>query len=125
MVPERIRYSPTAYNVFKAFTIRSEYESEGSCVTVTNPPVTLPTAYSEPIPEASGRVYLNEEGQQSFLEYLDLTSCSGGGERVTPIVVAQVQNSTAEITQYQTGPTLAPKTRSLARVSCFICNGRE
>lgn len=88
-------------------------------MTVTSPPTTLPTAFSEPISEAPGSsaIYLNGEGQQKFLNYLSLSGCSAGGEKVQPIVVAQVQNSTAVITQYQSGPTLAPATRSLGRVS--------
>lgn len=112
-----VRFSPTAYNVFRAYTIGSAYESEGSCVTVTNAPSTLATAFSEQIPQASSAVYLNEDGQQRFLDYLQLTGCSAGGQKVTPIVVAQVQNSTLEITQYQTGGALASATRTLGPVS--------
>lgn len=113
-----VRYSPTAYNVFKAYTIRSEYLSGGSCIRVTNPPFTLTSAYTETIAEASGAVYLNAEGQQSFLEFLDLTSCSAGGENVRPTVVVNVHNTTAETTRYQTGAALAPALRTLGRVSC-------
>lgn len=118
MVPQRIRYSPTAYNVYKAYTIRSEYQSDGTCVKVTNPPSTLSVAFTEAIPEASGAVYFDAGGQQNFLEFLSLTGCSAGGENLTPIVVAQVQNTTAEITRYQSGPALSPASRTLGRVSC-------
>lgn len=115
-----IRYSPTAYNVFTAYTIRSEFVSEGSCFTVTNAPSTLASAYSQPIAEASGVIYLNGEGQQDFIEHLGFTSCSGGGENVKQSVVVQVQNSTAEITRYQSAAVLAPASRTLGRVSLPI-----
>lgn len=114
-----IRYSPTPYNVFTAYTIRSEFQSDGSCVSVTNPPVTLPTAYSQPIPRASGVVYLNEEGEQQFLDFLKISGCSRGGGNTQPIVVAQIQDITVETTLYQTGGVLAPAIRTLGRVSCW------
>jgi hypothetical protein len=111
------RYSPTAYNVFTAYTIRSKFVSEGSCVTVTNAPSTLASAYSQPITESSGKIYLNGEGQQDFIEYLGFTSCSGGGEHVIQNMILHVQNITTEITRYQTGAVLAPISRTLGPVS--------
>ena len=89
------RQSPTAYNVFTAYSITSAYLSDGLCVTTSGSKIELSSAYSEILPTASGRVYLDANGQQEFIDHLGFSSCSGGGENIVPTALIQVTNTTA------------------------------
>jgi len=91
---DRSRSSPTAYNVFTAYSITSAYLSNGVCTITSGSAITLPSAYSEILPEASGKVYLDAGGQQSFIDYLGFTTCSGGGVNIQPTALIQVTNTT-------------------------------
>ncbi|KAL9042024.1 MAG: hypothetical protein Q9214_003910 [Letrouitia sp. 1 TL-2023] len=101
--------SPTAYNVFTGYTITSAYLSEGNCVTTTQTR-DLSVAYSEILSTSSGRIYINEEGEQSFIDFLGFTTCSEGGESVVPTVLAQVSNVTTSTTMFFSGGALAAAT---------------
>ena len=111
------RNSPTAYNVFTGYTITSAYSDEGGCSTTTIVS-TLPTAYSEILSEANGRVVLDENGQKQFLSYLGFSTCSGGGENFAATALLQVSNSTSTSTTTFSGP-LAQQSLSIALVSTF------
>ncbi|KAL6717386.1 hypothetical protein ACLMJK_005301 [Lecanora helva] len=86
--------SPTAYNVFSAYSVTSEFESNGVCVTTSGAPTTLSSAFSEILPAASGRVVLDANGQQSFIDFLGFSSCSAGGVSVKPTALIQITNTT-------------------------------
>ena len=68
------------------------------CVTSSGPSIPLSTAYSQILPSASGRVYLDAGGQRQFIDYLGFSSCSGGGENLLPTALIQVFNTTATMT---------------------------
>ena len=89
------RQSPTAYNVFTAYSVTSAYLSNGLCVTTSGSKIELTSAYSEILPTASGKVYLDANGQQDFIDHLGFHSCSGGGENIVPTALIQVMNTTA------------------------------
>lgn len=105
--------SPTAYNVFTAFSITSEYFSNGACHTDSGTKSVLPTAYSEILPSASGRVYLDLNGQQQFIDHLGFSSCSGGGENIVPTALVRVQNTTATSTTTFSNVPLAAMSATL------------
>ena len=137
------RTSPTAYNVFTgtvsasfqrttladesvAYSITSAYTSNGICVTTSGPPIQVSPAYSETLTSANGRVTLDVNGQQSFIDYLGFSTCSGGGENVIPTALIQVQNTTMTTTSSFTNVPLAAAVASLtiAPVSPLNRKGR-
>ncbi len=119
-----IRISPTPYDVFQAYTLTSEFLSDGSCQTVTSAPSVLPTAFVQTAAQSDGFVFFNDEGEQRFLEFLRLSDCIPRGEVVSPTVVAQVQNITVDTTRFRTGGALAPPTRTLGQVRRCLFVGR-
>ena len=106
------RTSPTAYNVFTAYSVTSAYESAGLCVTDSGMKIDLPSAYSQILPSASGRVYLDAGGQQEFIDSLGFSTCSGGGQNIMPTALVQVTNTTATTTRTFSG-ILAAQSASL------------
>lgn len=126
-----LRSSPTAYNVFTgttdehrfeeasvadksaAYSVTSEYTSNGVCITSSGPPIPVTPAYSEILPSANGQVTLDVNGQQSFIAHLGFSTCSGGGENVVPQALFQVTNTTATTTSTFTNMPLAAVVASL------------
>jgi hypothetical protein len=119
-----IRFSPTPYDVFQAYTLTSQFVSDGSCRTVTNAPSILPSPFVQTAAQSDGAVIFNAEGEQRFLDFLSLNNCTPRGEVVAPTVVAQVQNITVETTRTRTGGALAPPSRTLGQVSRCLFVGR-
>ena len=80
-------------------------------------------AYSEILTSANGQVTLDVNGQQSFINYLGFSSCSGGGENVGATALVQVLNTTATVTSSFTNVPLAAVVASLtiAPVSLLYC----
>jgi len=106
--------SPTAYNVFTAYSVTSATLSDGICKTDKGSAIQLSSAYTEVLSSASGRVYLDQNGEQQFINFLGFTSCSGGGESVVPTALVQVTNVTATTTSTNTGGASAASTESLS-----------
>ncbi|MCJ1274719.1 hypothetical protein MMC21_002517 [Puttea exsequens] len=106
--------SPTAYNVFTAYSITSAFPSNGVCITTSGAPTTLSSAYTETLASANGRVTLDANGQQEFINFLGFSSCSGGGENVVPTALIQVTNTTATQTATFSNVPLAAAQASLS-----------
>jgi len=116
------RSSPTAYNVFSAYSITSAYISNGRCMTSSGPAVPVIPAYSETLLSTSGRVSLDPAGQQAFIDYLSFTTCSGGGGNAVASALIPVAHITVSVTTTFSGVPLAAITsRSLAPVSLVYC----
>ena len=109
--------SPTAYNVFSAYSITSAHIVNGQCVTTSGSAITLNPAYSETLPSASGRVSLDAAGQQAFINQLGFSTCSGGGENAAASALIPVANVTSTTTMTISSVPLAAATMSLAPVS--------
>jgi hypothetical protein len=105
--------SPTPYDVFQGYTLTSEVFTDGSCQTVIDAPSSLPEPFYQTAAQSDGAVFFNAEGEQRFLDFLQLSNCRPGGEVVSPTVVAQVQNITVDTTVTRPGGALAPPTRTL------------
>lgn len=105
--------SPTAYNVFTAYSITSAYSSNGLCVTTSGSAIPVSPAYSEILSSANGRVTLDANGQQSFIDHLGFSTCSGGGENVVATALLQVLNTTATTTSTFSNVPLAAVVASL------------
>ena len=126
-----IRTSPTAYNVFTgmtyqqffedilctniyaAYSITSAYNSNGICVTTSGSAIPVSPAYSEVLVSANGQVTLDANGQQSFIDHLGFSSCSGGGENIGATAIYQVLNTTATTTSTFSNVPLAAVVASL------------
>lgn len=85
--------------------------------------MTVSPAFSQILSSANGQVTLDVNGQQSFIDHLGFTSCSGGGEHVVPTAYAQVFNATMTTTSTFTNKPLAAVVASLtiAPVSFLVC----
>ncbi|KAI4141505.1 MAG: hypothetical protein L6R39_005302 [Caloplaca ligustica] len=105
--------SPTAYNVFSAFTLTSQQLVGGVCST-TSYTRTLANAFSETLSSANGQVTLDLAGEQQFISYIGFTRCQGGGENVGGTVIAQVSNLTSTTTMFYSGVALAAMSTTLA-----------
>ena len=116
--------SPTAYNVFTAYSVTSATLSDGICVTDKGSAMTLSSAYTEVLSTASGRVYLDQNGEQQFINFLGFTSCSGGGESVVPTALVQVQNTTATTTSTNAGGLSVASTESLSLSVALVCTSQ-
>ncbi|KAL8801239.1 MAG: hypothetical protein Q9182_004588 [Xanthomendoza sp. 2 TL-2023] len=108
------RTSPTAYNVFSAYTYTAQQQlANGQCAT-TSTVVTLPTAFTETLASASGRVYLDLAGQQEFISSLGFSTCTGGGENYVNTALVQVSQLTASTTMTYSGVALAAMSTTFA-----------
>ncbi|KAF6240677.1 hypothetical protein HO173_001349 [Letharia columbiana] len=105
--------SPTAYNVFTAYSITSAFLSNGVCVTTSGSAIPVSPAYSEILSSANGRVTLDANGQQSFIDYLGFSTCSAGGENVVATALVQVLNTTTTTTSTFSNVPLAAVMASL------------
>ncbi|KAL8678827.1 MAG: hypothetical protein Q9186_004851 [Xanthomendoza sp. 1 TL-2023] len=117
------RTSPTAYNVFSAYTYTAQQQlANGECTTVSTV-VKLSSAYTETLATASGRVYLDVAGQQGFIDFLDFSTCSGGGQNYVNTALVQVSQLTSTTRMTYSGvalaamsTTFAPSTSATSRV---------
>jgi len=105
--------SPTAYNVFTAYSITSAYSSNGVCITTSGAPVTLSSAYTETLVSANGQVVLDANGQKAFIDFLGFSTCSGGGENVVPTALIQITNTTTSMTSTFSNVPLAAASATL------------
>lgn len=96
-----------------AYSITSAYPSGGVCITTSGSAIQVSPAYSEILSSANGRVTLDANGQQSFIDYLGFTTCSGGGENVVATALVQVTNTTATTTSTFSNVPLAAVVASL------------
>ncbi|KAL8708540.1 MAG: hypothetical protein Q9220_006593 [cf. Caloplaca sp. 1 TL-2023] len=107
--------SPTAYNVFSAYTLTSQLPLANGICTTTSYISTLASAYTETLPAAgSGRVSLDLAGQSRFISFLDFTTCSGGGVNAVNTALVQVSNLTSSTTMTFSGVALAAMSTTLA-----------
>ncbi len=90
--------------------------SNGACVTTSGTAFVLSSAYTQTLPSANGQVTLDAAGEQSFIDSLGFTTCSGGGEIVVPTALVQVKNLTSTTTITRSSVSLAAA-MSLAPVS--------
>lgn len=97
----------------KAYSITSAYTSNGICFTTSGSKIVLSSAYSEVLPSANGKVTLDANGQQSFIDFLGFSTCSGGGENIVPTALIQVTNTTATQTSTHSNVPLAAASASL------------
>lgn len=113
--------SPTAYNVFTAYSVTSATMSDGICVTNSGPPISLSSAYTEILSADSGRVVLDQNGEQRFIDFLGFSSCSAGGVTIVPTALVQVTNVTATSTATNTGGPKVASTLSLSLSVALVC----
>lgn len=134
------RTSPTAYNVFTgtiyghviegpsvadisaAYSITSAFLSNGVCVTTSGSAIPVSPAYSEILSSANGRVTLDANGQQSFIDYLGFSTCSAGGENVVATALVQVLNTTTTTTSTFSNVPLAAVMASLTIAPVSLLN---
>lgn len=119
--------SPTAYNVFTAYSITSTLNSDGQCITVQGTPVQVSPASSYAIPSGADYALFAQEAEQSFINDIGFPTCSPGGENAAvPTTHVQVTEST--VTSTTSGPirptpqpvsvsTVAPTTTSASPIS--------
>ena len=137
-----IRTSPTAYNVFTgmtyqqlfedilftdkhaAYSVTSAYFSNGICVTTSGSAISVSPAYSKVLVSANGQVTLDANGQQSFIDHLGFSSCSGGGENIGATALVQVMNTTTTTTSTFSNVPLAAVVASLTIAPVSICPAR-
>ncbi|KAL8829376.1 MAG: hypothetical protein Q9170_006193 [Blastenia crenularia] len=105
--------SPTAYNIFSAYTLTSQQDVNGVCST-TSYTSTLPVAFTETLSSANGQVTLDLAGEQAFIQNIGFTQCAGGGENVGGTVLAQVANLTSTTTSYFSSVALGTMSTTLA-----------
>ena len=117
--------SPTAYNVFTAYSVTSATLSDGICVTDKGSAITLSSAYTEILSSASGQVHLDQNGEEQFINFLGFTSCSGGGESVVPTALVQVTNVTATTTSTNAASPSAASTESLSLSVALVCSSKS
>ncbi|KAI4201730.1 MAG: hypothetical protein LQ350_003084 [Teloschistes chrysophthalmus] len=102
--------SPTAYNVFTAYTLSSQFVANGVCSSTTYVS-TLPQAFTETLPQGGGQVTLDAAGEQQFITgVLGFSTCSNGGANIAASVLAPVSNITATTTMFGSGVALAAMT---------------
>lgn len=84
--------------------------------------MTVSPAYSQTLLSANGQVTLDANGQQSFIDRLGFSTCSGGGENVVATAYVQVTNTTMTTTSRFTNVPLAAVVASLtiAPVSVLV-----
>ena len=94
-------------------------------MTNSGPPIALTSAYTEVLSAANGKVVLDQNGEQQFIDFLGFKSCSAGGESIVPTALVQVTNVTATSTASNTGGPKIASTQSLsvALVSAEIFAG--
>ena len=101
-----------------AYSITSAYLANGVCVTTRGSPIPVSPAYSEILSSANGRVTLDVNGQQSFIDHLGFSSCSGGGENAVLTALVQVTNTTTTTTStFSNVPLAAVASLTIAPVS--------
>ncbi|KAL8939622.1 MAG: hypothetical protein Q9216_003264 [Gyalolechia sp. 2 TL-2023] len=96
--------SPTAYNLFRAYTLTSQALVNNVCSS-TSFVRTLPVAYTETLDSADGQVTLDLAGEQAFISYIGFSTCQNGGANAGGTVLAQVENLTSTTTMLY--PTVA------------------
>ncbi|KAL8856185.1 MAG: hypothetical protein Q9178_007223 [Gyalolechia marmorata] len=106
--------SPTAYNVFTAYTYTNQQQLANGQCTTTSTVVTLSSAYTETLATASGRVYLDLEGQRGFIDFLEFSTCTGGGENYVNTALVQVSGLTVSTTSTYSGVALAAMSTTFA-----------
>ncbi|KAL8736443.1 MAG: hypothetical protein Q9166_000235 [cf. Caloplaca sp. 2 TL-2023] len=106
--------SPTAYNLYTAYTLTSRQRLANGVCDTTSYSATLSSAYTETLATASGRVYLDLAGQQGFISALGFTTCAGGGENFVDTALAQVRNLTSTVSTTYAGVALAAMSMTLA-----------
>lgn len=89
-------------------------------MTTSGSAITLSSAYSEILSTASGKVILDANGQQQFIDHLGFSTCSGGGENIVPTALVQVTNTTATQTSTYSNVPLAAVSLSIAPVSSSL-----
>ncbi|MCJ1356011.1 MAG: hypothetical protein MMC33_006005 [Icmadophila ericetorum] len=113
--------SPTAYNVFTAYSITSAFLSDGVCTTTSGPPIQLSSAFSVKVPSGTAGADFAISAESDFINFLSFTSCSPGGEnQVTsphaPVTTVTVTSAlTASFTpqpQMQSTSSASPQTFS-------------
>jgi len=96
--------SPTAYNVFTAYSVTSYEATNGGCRIVAGSARLLSSAFSVQVPQGVDYAQFVNEAERSFVSFLGLPTCSGGGENLTPTaiipqtVVTTSQTTTARAT---------------------------
>lgn len=104
---------PSVADISAAYSVTSAYLSNGICVTTSGSAIPVSPAYSEILTSANGRVTLDANGQQSFIDHLGFSTCSGGGENVVATALVQVMNTTATTTSIFSNVPLAAVMASL------------
>ena len=108
------RTSPSAYNVFTAYTYTNQQQlANGLCSTPLTV-ITLSSAYTETLASASERVYLDMEGQRGFVDFVGFSTCTGGGENYVRTALVQVSDLTVSMTSTYSGVALAAMSTILA-----------
>ncbi|KAL8997055.1 MAG: hypothetical protein Q9169_003596 [Polycauliona sp. 2 TL-2023] len=105
--------SPTAVNVYTAFTITSQELVNGACATSADIS-TLSVAYTQNLATASGRVYLDQALQQDFLNYIGFSTCRNAANNFANTVLAPVSGLTVSTTSTFSNVALAAMSTTFA-----------
>lgn len=90
--------SPTAYNVFTAYSVTSTILTNGACLVVSDPPMPVIPAVSVPVPTGTAPANFAFSALQSFIRIVGLPTCSPGGENPVQQTVTPVANITVTTT---------------------------
>ena len=124
MTCEQLLEESSATDTSAAYSITSVYLSNGLCVTTSGSAIQVSPAYSEILTSANGQVTLDANGQQSFIDYLGFSTCSGGGENVVATALVQVTNTTTTTTSTFSNVPLAAVVASLTIAPVSFPNHR-
>lgn len=69
-------------------------------MTTSGAPTKLTSAYTEVLSSANGKVILDANGQQSFIDFLGFKTCSAGGLSIAATALIQITPTT--VTQTST-----------------------
>jgi len=107
--------SPTAYNVFTAYSITSYIATNGGCQIVANPASQVSPAFSVAIPEGVDYNSFALEAESSFIDFLGVPTCSAAGENLTPTAI--IPQTVATITATTTSSASLTARPAISRSS--------
>lgn len=106
-----------AYYFYSAYTITSQIIVDGSC-TDTIETFSLSSFYTASLSTESGNLIVDPNAQQSFIDFLEFETCSGGQNKFSIVPFANVETTTEyATTTVQRVPVT--QSRSIGPVSAF------
>ena len=83
--------------------------------------ISLSTVYQAKLSAVSNSVIIDPNAQQSFIDYLDFTGCSGGGQNLNTRAIVNVLTRTETLTNTLSSGSVT-LSRSLGQVSGLLLN---